>query len=342
MKNTAFLNSLLIVFVSFASQVGAQDAAPPPAPTGQILDANQLDQLVGPIALYPDPLIAQILPAATQPSQIAVAYNYVSSGGDPNAIDSQNWDSSVKAVAHYPDVLNMMNGDLQWTAELGQAFASQPSDVMDSVQRLRYEAQNLGNLPSTPQETVETDNGDIDIEPTDPDMIYVPEYDPGIIFYQRPYGRSLLSFGLGFRVGGWLDHDFDWHGHNVIVWGRDHPRPAGWWHEPPAQRHAVINRVGVWHPPAQVNRRAPVVLNRGGDRGFENRDVHTASVREVRAAPEREVRSAPNPVQVHNIPSRPTVSAFVNVQSASAARAASTRGAQSHPSAPSRSSGGKR
>src|SRR5271154_5727445 len=125
MKKTAFITSLLIVFVSFASQVRAQDAAQPPAPGGQMLDPNQLDQLVAPIALYPDPLIAQILPAATQPSQIAVAYNYVSSGGDPNAIDSQNWDSSVKAVAHYPDVLNMMNGDLQWTAELGQAFDNQ-------------------------------------------------------------------------------------------------------------------------------------------------------------------------------------------------------------------------
>jgi len=339
MKKTALIASLLIVFVGSAARVGAQYPAPPPAPSGQILAAGQLDQLVGPIALYPDPLIAQILPAATQPSQIAVAYNYLNQGGDPNAVDTQPWDSSVKAVAHYPEVLNLMNGDMQWTAELGQAFVNQPSDVMDSVQRLRAQAQSFGNLANTPQETIENDDGDIDIVPTDPDMLYVPQYDPGVIFYQR-CGPGFLTFGVGFRIGGWLDHDFDWHGRHVIQWDRDHPRPGNWWHQPPAQRREVISHANTWRAPAQVNRRAPVAVNRGGDRGYEKPEVHAAPVRETRPSPS----PAPHPVQVHNIPARPTVSStFANVHSAPAARAASVRGAQSHPAAaPSRPSGGKR
>jgi hypothetical protein len=133
----ALITALLMALVSTAGQLRAQYATPPPAPNGQMLDGGQLDQMLGPIALYPDPLIAEVLPAATQPSQIALAYNYVSSGGDQNAIDQQPWDGSVKALARYPDVLKMLGDNLPWTAQLGQAFLNQPSDVMDSVQRLR-------------------------------------------------------------------------------------------------------------------------------------------------------------------------------------------------------------
>ena len=104
------------------------------------LSGPQLDQLLGPIALYPDPLIAQILPASTLPTQIVLADRYVSGGGDPNQIDQQPWDPSVQALARYPNVLKWMDDNLDWTTELGQAFLNQPQDVMDSIQRLRQSA----------------------------------------------------------------------------------------------------------------------------------------------------------------------------------------------------------
>ncbi len=250
MKGIVIVVAVLMAFASPVSQAWTQDEPiPSPEPGAPILSSAELDQLLEPIALYPDPLIAQILPAATQPSQIALAANYLNQGGDPNLIDQQPWDSSVKALAYYPDVLNLLNANLQWTAQLGQAFIDQPTDVMNSIQSLRSQAQDLGNLQSTPEEDVVSDDGTIEIVPADPNLIYVPIYDPGIVFFQRPYGRRFITYGRGYRSGRWLDHDFDWRGHNVIVWDRDHPRPANWWHERPSQRpRDVVSRAPVWRP----------------------------------------------------------------------------------------------
>jgi hypothetical protein len=314
MKSTAIITVALI----FLAANPAFTQAPPPAPNGQILPPPSLDQLLGPIALYPDPLIAQILPAATQPSQIVLADNYLTQGGDPNAIDQQSWDSSVKALARYPDVLHYLDSNLQWTVQLGQAFLNQPSDVMDSIQRLRGQAQSFGNLPSNPQETVETDDGDIDIEPTNPDELYVPSYDAGAIYYEPGCG---IAFGAGFPIGLWLDHDFDWHDHRFFGFDHDHPQSADWWHRPAAERRDFGNRAPAWQPGPRVVGRAPVI-NRG-DRGYAPSNFHP-----VESAP-REARAAPNPVQVHTIPARPTVGAFENVGNAGATRAASSRGAVS-------------
>ena len=182
--------------------------------------------MLGPIALYPDPLIGIILPAATQPSQIVLADRYVSGGGDPNQIAEQPWDSSVQGLAHYPNVLKWMDDNLDWTTQLGEAFANQQADVMDSIQRLRGQAQSLGNLQSTPQENVVSDDGDIDIDPVDPNEIYVPDYQPASIYYQPGY---YCSFGIGFPIGVWLGFDWDWHHHHLISWGPGHSRPQGWW-----------------------------------------------------------------------------------------------------------------
>ena len=166
-----------------------------------------------------------------------------------------------------------------------------------------------------------SDDGDIDILPTDPDMLYVPEYDPSLIFYTPCYGRSFINFGVGFRFGGWLDHDFDWHGRRVIAWDRDHPRPANWWHETPAARRTVIARAlpcGIRRREWRV--RGTVVIGQG-DRGYPTptREVRPAQrpveVRptpgrpaEIRPAPSRpvEVRPTPaRPVEVHPAPARP-------------------------------------
>lgn len=347
MKRKLCLGAFL--FVSMVFLAAAQDYAPPPAPSGPMLSGAQLNTLVGPIALYPDPLIAQVLPAATQPAQIAIAYNYVNSGGDPNAIDQQAWDSTVKAVARYPDVLKLLAENLPWTTQLGQAYLNQPTDVMNAIQALRAQAQQLGNLQNLPQENVVSDDGSIEILPSDPDTLYVPEYDPSLIFYTPCYGRSFITFGTGFRIGGWLDHDFDWHGRRLVTWGPGHPRPGNWWRETPATRREVIGRAPAWRAPVRPVGR-PVVI-RGGDRGYVNRDVH---VEPARAEPPREVRPAPRPVEVHSAPARPVLapreparapmSAFGN-ESAGEARASSSRGeasrAISRPApAPARSSGG--
>src|ERR1017187_9177574 len=122
---------LLCLFTGAALSVLAQTAAPPPTSAYQPLTAAQLDQLLGPIALYPDPLIAQVLPAPPLPTQIVLADGYVRGCGDPNQIGQQPWDASVQAMARYTNVLKWMDDNLNWTTELGQAFLNQQPDVLD-------------------------------------------------------------------------------------------------------------------------------------------------------------------------------------------------------------------
>jgi hypothetical protein len=173
--------------------------------------AEQLDNLLAPIALYPDPLLAQVLVAATFVDQIDVAARWVRAYG-PNGIDDQQWDVSVKAVAHYPTVLSMMADNLDWTAAVGQAYVNQSTDVMMSIQRLRSMAQAQGNLVTTPQQDVIIGPGYISIVPVGPEYIYVPVYDPAVIFFQPIYGPGFtwISFGTGFLIGAWLNLDFNW------------------------------------------------------------------------------------------------------------------------------------
>ena len=238
----------------------AQEAVPPPMPAYQPSSGAQLDVLLEPIALYPDPLIAQILAASTLPTEIVMADRYVSGGGDPNEIDQQPWDFSVQALARYPNVLQWMDQNLNWTTEVGEAFLDQQLEVMDSIQRLRQSAYNFGNLQSTPQEQVINDGGYIEIVPVNPQVIYVPVYQPDQVYYQAANGGAFITFGTGFPIGPWLDCDFDWGRHNIIVWERDHPRPVNWWHEPSNQRDP--GQATIWH--FQNN---PLMVN-DGDRGW--------------------------------------------------------------------------
>jgi hypothetical protein len=195
----------------------AQDTA---APTSFTKD--QIDNLVGPVALYPDALLAQVLVAATFPDQIDAAVRYVRANGT-NGIDDQPWDVSVKSVAHYPTTLNMMADKLDWTTALGQAYASQSSDVMQSVQHLRSMANSQGNLVSTPQQTVAVDDGNYVITPAQAQIIYVPAYDPYVIYNQPVYDGGgwggYWSFGVGFPIGSWLSYDMDWRGRRVFYDG---------------------------------------------------------------------------------------------------------------------------
>jgi Protein of unknown function (DUF3300) len=191
------------------------------------LTEQELDDLLAPIALYPDPLLAQILPASTYPEELADAAGWLRSGGDPSRIDEQNWDENVRAIAHYPTVLYRMADNIDWIASVGDAFLNQPEDVTNSIQRLRWRARNLGNLVSTDQETVITEGDYIQIVPAQPQYIYVPQYDPSVIYVQAwtPGISPFIAFGLGLAIGSWLDLDFDWSRHHVFYHGWDRP---GW------------------------------------------------------------------------------------------------------------------
>jgi hypothetical protein len=220
-------------------QAQAQDAQAPPY-TQQT--PEQIQQLVAPIALYPDSLVAQILAASTFPEQVVEADRWVQAHPDlkgdalGQAVDPQPWDPSVKALAAFPTVLGNMDKNLSWTSSLGDAYYNQQQDVMDAVQVMRQRAQESGNLKSTPQQTVTDQDSSIQIQPASPDVVYVPAYDPWLVYggpivawpgwYPYPgiwYGGPYLSFGVGFGIGffggygwGWGHWGFDWHNHYAI------------------------------------------------------------------------------------------------------------------------------
>lgn len=203
---------------------------------------EQLQQLVAPIALYPDSLVAQILAASTFPEQVVVADRWVQANPDltgdalAQAVDQQPWDPSVKALTAFPSVLGNMDKNLSWTSSLGDAYYNQQQDVMDAVQVMRQRAQDAGNLRSTPQQSVTTQDSTINIEPASPDVVYVPAYDPWLVYggpivawpgwYPYPgiwYGGPYLYFGPGFGIGffggygwGWGHWGFDWHNRYAI------------------------------------------------------------------------------------------------------------------------------
>ena len=224
-----------------AIPVSAQQAPPPAPPPGQTLSADQLDDLVAPIALYPDELLSQILVASTYPLEVVEAYQFqlrnTGLTGDAltQAAEQQDWDPSIQALVLFPDVLKRLNADVAWTTNLGNAFLAQQQDVMDAVQRMRQQAQQAGKLQSTPQENVTSDNGDIDIEPTDPDVMYVPVYDPAWIWgpplwypyaaWDYPafgfYGPGVY-FGWGPAINVGFYFGAGWHGWRGWGW---HP---GW------------------------------------------------------------------------------------------------------------------
>src|ERR1700733_15217353 len=167
------------------AQPPAQTEAPPPEqPQNAQLTEQQLEQLLAPIALYPDALVAQILAASAYPTQIVEAERFLQQSPDlkgadlGKAVDGQDWDPSVKALTQFPTVLADMDKNLSWTSELGDANLNQQADLMGAVQFMRQKAEQAGNLKSTPQQTVQNQGPDVEIQPANPDVVYVPEYDP--------------------------------------------------------------------------------------------------------------------------------------------------------------------
>lgn len=181
---------------------------------------SEIETLVSPIALYPDPLLQQVLPAATFPDQIADAALLIRTKADAELIPDQNWDSSVKVIAGYPGVLKMMYEKLDWTSDLGNAFLAQSSVVLDSIQELRAKAKNVGNLNSSDQQKVTetTVEGEkvIVIQPADPQVIYVPQQTTQVVYseYQDTsddFWMPVATFGLGMALGAAMNDDNDDH-----------------------------------------------------------------------------------------------------------------------------------
>ncbi len=200
-----------------ATVASAEQPAPAPSFT-----RDELRKLLAAIALYPDPLLAQVLPASAYPVQIIQAQRWLDKNPDKVAsnhfpwIDGQDWDPAVKALARFPTVMKKMSEDLDWTTDLGDAEVNQPQDVADVIQELRAEAEKAGALKTTPQQTVvaSSDGGQnvITIEPTDPSTVYVPTYDP-VAVYQPATSlvAPLLGFGAGIAVGAlWNNSYWNW------------------------------------------------------------------------------------------------------------------------------------
>src|SRR6202789_1769484 len=234
------LSTLLSFLLAFTS-VPIKAVGQQPAPTGSSgysgqgtpLSADQLQQLVAPIALYPDALVAQVLGAATFPDQIAVANNWLQQNknltGTPlmQAVDKQQWDPSVKALTQFPSVLDNLAKNLAWTSSLGEAYHNQTTDVMTAIQTLREKAKAAGNLKSGPQITVVQQTPQtIVIQPTNPQIVYVPEYNPTVI-YGYPYvtpgystadvvATGVLAFGAGLAIGAMMSGGYGW---GYSYWG---------------------------------------------------------------------------------------------------------------------------
>ncbi len=299
-KRLVSLLSLGVLFASGPQNLAAyQDAQAPVQSQDQAQDEQQrpqhapqtpeqIQQLVAPIALYPDSLVAQILAASTFPEQIVEADRWVQAHPDlrgealGQAVDQQPWDPSVKALAAFPSVLGNMDKNLTWTSSLGDAYYNQQQDVMDAVQVMRQRARQSGNLETTPQQTVTTQDSTVVIQPANPDVVYVPAYNPWLVYggpigpwpgwYPYPgiwYGGPYLSFGVGFGVGfyggfgwGWNNWGFNWHNHYAIYnHNRYYSRSATFYNRNSyyrggSARGGVYNRPGATTRPFNGNSQA--------------------------------------------------------------------------------------
>ncbi len=224
------------------SQKEAQTVAPKEGQTGEKppLRPEELDQLLASVALYPDDLVAQILSASTYPVEVVQAARFAKENAKLKgeklmaAAKDKDWDPSVKAMLEFPDVLKMMDEKLDWTTKLGDAFLSQQRDVMDSIQRLRKKANEAGNLKTTKEQKVivEEQTQTIVIQPANPQVVYVPTYNPVVVYGTWPYpayppypvyppgyvATSVFSFAAGVAVGAaWGGWHSNWHGGDVDI-----------------------------------------------------------------------------------------------------------------------------
>ncbi|MEO8123762.1 MAG: DUF3300 domain-containing protein [Burkholderiales bacterium] len=272
-----------------------QAAAPQGAPAAQPFSQGELESMLAPIALYPDALLSQIMMASTYPLEIVEAARWrkanASVKGDAlqDALQKQTWDESVKSLTEFPDVLDRMSQDLAWTQKLGDAFLAQQDQVMDTIQSLRAKAQTAGHLQSNEQQKVEVQQADnkqyIVIEPANPQIVYVPVYQPSVVYgawgypayppyyppYWRPPGAAFVSgffWGVGIAAGAAMWGGWGWHNHSVNI---------------NVNRYNNFNRTNIsntnWNH--NVNHRGAVPYRDAGSRNkYQQRDRQAAQARE--------------------------------------------------------------
>ncbi len=220
----------LVLLVTVPNAIFAQEAG-----GNAVFRQEELDQMLAPIALYPDSLLSQILMASTYPLEVVQADRWAQQNknlqGDAlaKALEAQSWDPSVKSLVNFPQVLNMMNEKLDWTQKLGNAFLAQQKNVMATVQKLRAKAEKEGNLKSNTEQTVKVEKEYIIIEPANPQVIYVPSYNPVVVYgtWWYPayppyyyYPPPMYSFAAGVAVGvawGYAWGSCNWHGGDVDI-----------------------------------------------------------------------------------------------------------------------------
>jgi len=250
-RRIVLCGSIIVLTCGGPSPAYSQGTQAPPG-------AAQLDKLVAPIALYPDPLVAQILPASTYPVQVIEAARALASGKRPSKATASQWDPSIQALLSYPTVLKMMSDKISWTTQLGQAVASNQANVMAAIQQVRHQAQAAGNLTSNDRQVVSTtgsgDSSTVVIEPANPQVIYVPQYNPVAILSPAPayyYGApayGLLTFGAGFAAGAATAYACNWGYYggygSVTVNNNYHYSPTNVYHG----YNATTGASGVYNP----------------------------------------------------------------------------------------------
>jgi hypothetical protein len=303
-KRTGLACALIVAFATVAAGAYADDTTTPVDPSAtSSTDADsssssdatvapqtaaQLDALVAPIALYPDSLVAQILAATQFPDQVAFADYWVGANKTMSkddfaaAVDKETWDASVKALTQFPDVLHDLATNLSWSSSLGEAFHFQQPDVMAAVQAMRAKAEAAGNLKTTSQiKVVQQDPQTIVIQPASPDVVYVPQYNPTVVYgapyvvpyytpvYPYPAATAAISFGAGIAVGAAIGGGFGWGFHS---WGLGWGGGGGWGHTTIIYNHTTYNHTTInnntWNNHNTWNRNTTWNGNRNNYNGY--------------------------------------------------------------------------
>jgi hypothetical protein len=373
------LSWVIIVMLMIPPVIMAQDSGQTVQPPK--FTKEELTQMLAPLALYPDSLLSDILMASTYPIEVVEAERWLKQNqnlkGDEldNALQEKTWDSSVKSLCHFPDVLNAMSDKLDQTTKLGDAFLSQQDDVMDTVQELRGKAQEQGNLKTTKEQKVIAENDVIQIKPADPGIIYVPVYNPLYVYgpwwypayppyywYYPPgpvIAGGIISFGFGFFVGlgisswSW----FDWHHHRIDIdihktsrfnrfdRGRWDFNRQVWSHEPDHRRGVAYRDRAISQRFGQSPSRMPVVSPEA--RGYTGGRIEhptvqrSATVQKPQTAQKPTTVQRPATVQKPQTVQRPTTrsNAFSGIGNGNFERRASERGFTSRQSTGVRSGG---
>lgn len=217
----------VLVASSLAATVNASAGATRPVAVAVLaaapstkLSGDDLEELLAPVALYSDPLLASVLGASVYTQEVQDAWKAVQGGATTATIDAASWEAPVKSVAKAPEVIKLLGENMEWTTALGEAYVVQSKDVMDAVQRLRARAQANGALQTTPQQVVSTQGDTIIIQPAQPNVIYVPTYSPAVVYAAPSAGSvvaaGVIGFGVGLAIGAAVD--CDWH-YGGVCWG---------------------------------------------------------------------------------------------------------------------------